>query len=479
MDKALPQAIEVERAVLSSMIMSAGACEYAARVLTEDCFHADANRTIFACMKSMLLGFTPIDLITLAEELRRQDMLDKVGAEGYLSEIIENTATSANIKRHCEILNEKAILRGMIATFQRGAGYAFAPDATPEAVLSTAERRILDYRKRLQTINHADVYEHRAAVEAFVEGVAVPLPHNLAGIPWPVGGMNRMTGGAMRKKTTVLSGYTKGGKSRFLRCCAAHWLSLGLAGVYILTEEDKDAVLRCIFASRCKIDTKALAYHTCSAEELDRLRGEGEIFAGQNLFIERQLSASPAFVAEALDRAGNEMIKRGGTLDFCILDTCTKMEKPGYDDNMVKMHADMAEDLLAIADRSGVAMIECMQYLSETERGARTKSALHSMMRFGQFYLESATTSISFDDRRKAKKEIEAERARGYKIVKAHVVQREGESFGYVDTKAELKYSHYSDPTDGEVEEGAEKEAEPEAKQAGFFDGTKDSDLPF
>ena len=473
-DRPLPCSEAVERTVLGSMMVTAGACEYGARILTPDCFLSVAHQEIFKTLRDMSHAGMPVDIITLSEELAKRCLLDVVGSESYLSELFQDMATSANIKKHIEILYEKAILRGVIGTFSNGIEYALAPDATPEMVLRTAERRILQYRKRQAAISGVEIYEHSAAVSAFVDDVATPLPAGLAGLPWPVERLNHLTGGLLRGKTCVLSGYTKGGKSRFMRCCVSHWLREGYSGVYVLTEEDVPAVLRCIVASRCRVDTKDLFFHTCRDEELVRIREEQAVFAKQNLFIERQLSASPSFVAEVIDRAGNEMIKRGGKLDFCVLDTCTKMEKPGYDSNHVKMHQDMAEELLKIADESGVAMVEVMQYLSETERGARTKKALHSMMRFGQFYLESANTAISFDDRRKNKKEIENERKRGYKVVKAHIVQREGESFGYVDTKAELKYSHFSDPTDDETKEDAEDE-----KQVDFFDGTADKDLPF
>ena len=478
-DRVPPQAVDVERAVLGAMILYPGICEHAARVLLDECFYVTEHKQIFLCLRDMNYSGMPVDIVTLAESLRQKGILDAIGSESYLAELLETVAVSTNIKRHIEILFEKAVLRGVISTFSNGVEFSFSPDATPEKVLYAAEKRILQYRKKMQKISGIEVYEHEKAVSAFVEDISTPLPDQLAGLPWPVEGMNKITGGALRGKTCVLSGYTKGGKSRFMRCCVSNWLNRGYSGVYVLTEEDVPSVLRCIFASRCKVDTKDMFFHICTDFELDRIRQEQAVLSGQNLFIERQIGASPGFVEEVIDRAGNEMIKRGGKLDFCILDTCSKMEKPGYDDNLAKMHADMAEDLLRIADETGVAMVEVMQYLSETERGSRTKKALHSMMRFGQYYLESANTSISFDDRRKNKKEIELERKRGYKVVKAHIVQREGESFGYVDTKAELKYSHYSDPTGDEVDENNEDE-----KQVDFFDGTAEStktdrDLPF
>src|SRR5271157_4652300 len=106
-----PQALDVERTVLGSMLIDANAAVNAMEKLTEDCFYATANKQIFVCLREMFEKSIPFDIITLADELRKKDLLEAVGAEPYLAELVNNIATSANIEHHARILIEKATLR--------------------------------------------------------------------------------------------------------------------------------------------------------------------------------------------------------------------------------------------------------------------------------------------------------------------------------------------------------------------------------
>jgi len=137
-----PQALDVERTVLGSMLIDANAAVNAMEKLNEDCFYATANRQIFICLRDMFEKSVPFDILTLAEELRKKNALEAVGAEPYLAELVENVATSANIEYHVKILIEKATLRNLISVSAEITTTCFSSEAEAQEVLDNAEARI-------------------------------------------------------------------------------------------------------------------------------------------------------------------------------------------------------------------------------------------------------------------------------------------------------------------------------------------------
>lgn len=140
--KVPPQAVDVERTVLGSMLIDANALDTAMEILTEECFYTGSHRYIFLCIQEMAKKNVPVDIITLSEELRKKEWLDAVGSEAYLSELVENVATSANIAYHAKILESKATLRQLISVSADISTECFNPDAEAKSVLDNAESKI-------------------------------------------------------------------------------------------------------------------------------------------------------------------------------------------------------------------------------------------------------------------------------------------------------------------------------------------------
>ncbi len=53
-------------------------------------------------------------MITLTEELHRQNKMEQVGGVGYVTEIANIVPTAANVRHYADIVFEKSLLRKMI-----------------------------------------------------------------------------------------------------------------------------------------------------------------------------------------------------------------------------------------------------------------------------------------------------------------------------------------------------------------------------
>ena len=80
-----PQAIDMEKYVLSAMLLQDGiAIPKAAAILSSDDFFYPEHQIIFSTMMQLYSQGTIPDILLIAEELRKSDMLEKIGGMTYL-----------------------------------------------------------------------------------------------------------------------------------------------------------------------------------------------------------------------------------------------------------------------------------------------------------------------------------------------------------------------------------------------------------
>ncbi len=139
-----PQSLDVERAVLGSMLIDVNAVVRGIELLVPDCFYATAHQRIFECMAAMFEKTIPVDALTLTEELRKREWLESIGSEAYISELIESVATSANIEHHANILIEKSTLRKLISAAAEITTECMNPERAPQEILDEAEKKVFD-----------------------------------------------------------------------------------------------------------------------------------------------------------------------------------------------------------------------------------------------------------------------------------------------------------------------------------------------
>src|SRR6476619_69625 len=148
-----PHNLEAEESLLGAMLLSRDAITAAveAHVETSD-FYKPAHGHIYEAIQSLHGQGEPADPVTVAEELRRADLLDNIGGLVALLQIQANTPASANAGHYPRIVNELALLRRLIGVAGDIAemGYDESDDVTEtldraEAlVFEVAERRVSD-----------------------------------------------------------------------------------------------------------------------------------------------------------------------------------------------------------------------------------------------------------------------------------------------------------------------------------------------
>lgn len=122
-----PQAPEVEEAVIGSMLLDSECVYQAMEALKEKSFYNPKLRLIFAAMSRLFHARSAIDMMTVAEQLRRDGTLKEVGGAAKLASLTAKVGSGANVEYYIKILQQKTIQRDLIE-----AGYSILRKAFDE-----------------------------------------------------------------------------------------------------------------------------------------------------------------------------------------------------------------------------------------------------------------------------------------------------------------------------------------------------------
>ena len=138
----LPHNIEAEESLLGAMLLSREAIASAIEYCGASDFYKPAHGHVFDAVVSLYGAGEPADPVTVADELRRDGLLDAIGGSSTLVGLQAGTPTTTNAMHYARIVEEHSLLRRLISTAGEIAemGYSLPDDVT--ATVDRAESMI-------------------------------------------------------------------------------------------------------------------------------------------------------------------------------------------------------------------------------------------------------------------------------------------------------------------------------------------------
>lgn len=208
-----PQAQEVEESVLGGMLIEQEAASICLQLLQVDDFYNPANRNVFKVLQELFEKDRPIDIITVENELRDKEMLDRIGGPGYLAQLTRSVSSAANIEYHAQILIEKSIKRRLITTCNEMMRQAYDATSDPYELLDTAEQQIFELanaRANLSTKTLADVLKDTLSYLEEIRGKS----SGITGVPSGLD-LDRLTAGWQPGDLIIVAARPSMGKTAF------------------------------------------------------------------------------------------------------------------------------------------------------------------------------------------------------------------------------------------------------------------------
>jgi len=209
-----PQSIDAEMAVLGAILVEPTAVSKAIEILDPSAFYRRAHQKIFAAAVSLFERNEPVDVVTVTEELKKNNELDEVGGAYYIAELARHTVSAANVEYHAKIVLEKSLARRLIEVANEVQQQAYEGHQDVYDLIDKAEQRIfaLSERRLRRGFQAIDPLLHKT-FETIEDYHA--RRGGVTGVPTGFKKLDELTSGFQRSDFIVIAGRPSMGKTAF------------------------------------------------------------------------------------------------------------------------------------------------------------------------------------------------------------------------------------------------------------------------
>ncbi|HYF96840.1 MAG TPA: replicative DNA helicase [Patescibacteria group bacterium] len=139
-----PQNLDAEASLLGSILIDSDAIVKVADVVRDDDFYDRKHQKIFMALRRLYNEHSPIDVLTLSNQLKNNDELEEVGGSQYLTELTNFVPSAAHALEYAQIVSSKALRRRVIKASQDIVELGFNEDSSIQDLIESAESKLFD-----------------------------------------------------------------------------------------------------------------------------------------------------------------------------------------------------------------------------------------------------------------------------------------------------------------------------------------------
>ena len=319
-----PQALELEESVIGAMMIEKDAFNTVAGLLRPESFYADKHRFIFEAIRSLAAKEAPVDVLSVAEELKRSGKLELAGGIIYLSELTRRVASAAHLHYHAQIVAQKATARDLItmACQIEEKGYDETQDV--DDLVEEATAKIFEISQRAQKRDVTHIYP--VISEAFERmHKAAKNDGNISGIPSGFNALDKITSGWQKSDLVIIAARPAMGKTAFVLSMAKNMAVDFKVPVAIFSLEMSNVQLvnRRIM-NVCEIEGSKIRNGRLTQSEWDRLENQINVLREAPIYVDD----TPGLSVYELQSKARKLVKEHG-IQIIIIDYLQLMNVNG------------------------------------------------------------------------------------------------------------------------------------------------------
>lgn len=142
--KQAPQNLEAEASLLGAILIDSDALVKIADNVTPEDFFDARHKHIYEAAQTLYEKRSPIDVLTLADQLKNDGFLDMIGGPSYLTELTNFVPTAAHVEQYADIVTQKAMRRRLIKAAQNMTGMGFDESKALRELIEEAEASLFE-----------------------------------------------------------------------------------------------------------------------------------------------------------------------------------------------------------------------------------------------------------------------------------------------------------------------------------------------
>ncbi len=283
--------MEVEKSVLGSLMLDQKAINVVVDILKPEDFYHQKHQTIYQAMLDLYEKKEPIDVLSLASRLKEKKLLDEIGRNSYLAELVNCVPTASNVKHYAEIVRKKSVLRNLIESSEEISQLGYNEEEDIDEVLDSAEKKIFSiarYSLKQKFLNIKEALEE--AWERFDR--LHKSKGELRGIPTGFTELDNILAGFQKSDLIILAARPSVGKTALALDIARNIACRSKipVGIFSLEMSSQQLVDRLLSAEAHVDSWKLRTGRLSTDDEFTRIRDALDTLSSAPIFIDDEAS---------------------------------------------------------------------------------------------------------------------------------------------------------------------------------------------
>ena len=355
-------AIEAEQALLGALMAYQGAIDRIEIDLQPAHFYRAEHQAIFAAIRSLTNSGKSCDSMAVVDALEHSKSLEQAGGMASVVELESSSISSANVKRHAEIVVERAMARQLVAAADEIK--AIAEDAAPvKERIDAAQKRIMALSDSA-TLGAREPQSISELMPKYLAHVSERWERKGGGIPTGFPDLDKRLGGGLAEGSLVIiAGRPAMGKTSIALQVAYNVADQGHTALVCSQEmQDTQLIDRAVsFVGRIPL-ANLLTGEDLTSDDHDKYGAALSRLREAPLFLDEQGQLRPADVRRKARKVKN---KRG--LAVLVIDYLQLMVGDNDGENRTREVTQITQDLKALAKELSCCVIALSQLNRQVE----------------------------------------------------------------------------------------------------------------
>ena len=391
--KVPPQNLEAEQSVLGGILLDNLALNTVLEVLDQSDFYSDAHRRIFGAIIELSNRNEPCDLITLSNILKDQKRMEQVGGTAYLSSLVDNVASAANIAYYAKIIKEKSILRRLIGTATEILNKSYDASMDVDHLLDEAEHAIFEISEnkiRPSFFPIRDIIkdsfktiERLYARKELITGVATGFDK-----------LDDLTSGLQKSELIIIAGRPSMGKTAFALNIAQYAaLEMGVPVAIFSLEMAREQLATRMLASEARVDSQRLRKGFLGETDWPKLTTAAGRLSDAPIYIDD----TPAITVIEM-KAKSRRLKAEAGLGLIVLDYLQLMRGSAFKDSREQEISEISRSLKALAKELTLPVIALSQLNRKVEDRTNRRPQMADLRESGAIEQDADVIAFIYRD---------------------------------------------------------------------------------
>jgi replicative DNA helicase len=360
-----PQNIEAEASLLGAILIDSDALTKIADVLTPEQFFDTRHQKIYEAVQALYEKRSPIDVLTLADQLKNSGYLESIGGPGYLTELTNYVPTAAHVEQYADIIAQKAMRRRLIKASQDMADLSYDESKQLKELIEEAEARLFEVSQQHVKQSVISIEDILAASFERLDDLHKDKGKT-RGIPTGFRDMDEILAGLQRSDLFILAARPSMGKTAFSLNLAHNVAVQAKESVLIFSlEMSKEQLVDRLLSMESGVDAWALRTGNLTDTDFEKIGQAMGTLSEANIFFDDTPSIT---VSDLRTKARREAHKQ--PLGLIIVDYLQLMSggsKFSGSDNRVQEISEISRGLKGIARELNVPIIALSQLSRSVE----------------------------------------------------------------------------------------------------------------